>query len=46
MTFNDDLDLLKNIATGDADFFLFTKLKASIKAKRFTTIEEIKDKLE
>ena len=46
MTFNDNPDLLKNVTTGDADFFHFTKLKAPIKGKRFTTIEEIKEKLE
>ena len=27
-----------------ADFFLFPKLKTPIKEKRFTTIEEIRDK--
>ena len=29
-----------------ADFFLLTKLKISIKGKRFAMIEEIKEKLE
>ena len=39
-----DPDLFKKVITGDADFFLFTKLKAPLRGKRFSAIEEMKKK--
>ena len=43
--FNDDIILLKKIIT-DTNFFLFPKLKTTMKGKRFIAIEKLKEKLE
>ena len=44
MTFNDDLDLLKKIITGDESWVYGCDIETKAQSSRFATIEEIKEK--
>ena len=43
-TFNDDLDLLKKVLTGDESWVYGYDIKIKAQSSRFATIKEIKEK--